>query len=145
MFAIIRTGGKQYKVSKDDKIVVEKLTNAVGDKVTFKEVLLVGSDAESHVGSPFVAGAEVSATVEKHVRDAKIIVFKKKRRHNYRRKKGHKQHKTMLKILDVVHGAAKSAATSKAKAEAPKAAPKKAASAKTTKAAPKTAAKATKE
>lgn len=145
MFAIIRTGGKQYKVSKNDKVVVEKLDVEVGGKVTFTEILLVGNDTQSHVGTPFVSGAEVQATVEKHVRDPKIIVFKKKRRHNYRRKRGHKQDKTMLKILDVVHGSIKAAGVvAEDKAPVATSAPKKTAAA-PAKAKPAAASKKTKE
>lgn len=104
MFAIIRTGGKQYKVSKDMKIVVEKMDAANGSKVIITDVLMVGTDTMTVVGSPILADAQVIATVEKQTRDDKVIIFKKKRRHNYRRKKGHKQHKTMLKIVDILHG-----------------------------------------
>jgi large subunit ribosomal protein L21 len=102
MFAIIRTGGKQYKVSIDEKIVVEKIDSEVGSQVTFSDVLMIGTDAGIKVGSPLLEGASVVATLEKQTRDAKIIVFKKKRRHNYRRKRGHKQHKTILKIVDIL-------------------------------------------
>lgn len=144
MFAIIRTGGKQYKVSKNDKVVVEKLDLEVGEKVTFTEILLVGTDTQSHVGTPFVSGAEVQATIEKHVRDPKIIVFKKKRRHNYRRKRGHKQDKTMLKILDVVHGSTKSASPAAEKKASAPSAPKKTAAA-PARAKPAAVAKETKE
>ncbi|HCI48430.1 MAG: 50S ribosomal protein L21 [Alphaproteobacteria bacterium RIFCSPHIGHO2_01_FULL_41_14] len=104
MFAIIRTGGKQYKVSKDAKIVVEKLESAVGSQIIITDVLMVGTDTSTVMGNPVLEGAQVITTVEKHTRDDKVIVFKKKRRHNYRRKKGHKQHKTMLRIVDILHG-----------------------------------------
>lgn len=107
MFAIIRTGGKQYKVSVNDKIVVEKVESEIGSKVTLDQVLMVGTEGNTTVGTPLVSGAQVIASVEKQTRDAKIIVFKKKRRHNYRRKRGHKQHKTILKIIDVIHGGKK--------------------------------------
>lgn len=109
MFAIIRTGGKQYKVAVNDKIVVEKVDSEIGAKVTLDQVLMVGTEGKTVVGTPLVSGAQVIASVEKQTRDAKIIVFKKKRRHNYRRKRGHKQHKTILKIVDVMHGATKAA------------------------------------
>jgi large subunit ribosomal protein L21 len=101
MFAVIRTGGKQYKVQKDDKIEVEKLEAAEGDKIEIAEVLFVGSDKAAKVGAPFVAGAKVLATVLKQKRDDKIIVFKKKRRQNYRRKNGHRQELTLLQITDI--------------------------------------------
>ena len=102
MFAIIRTGGKQYKVSKDMKIVVEKIESSAGSEVIFTEVLMIGTDESTVVGSPLLKGAQVIAILDKQTRDDKVIIFKKKRRHNYRRKKGHKQHKTMLKIVDIL-------------------------------------------
>jgi len=110
MFAVIRTGGKQYRVAKDDIIAVEKLAHEPGDDVEFDEVLMVGDGAEVATGAPLVAGAAVSATVIEQIRAAKIIVFKKKRRHNYRRKKGHRQHQTVLRIT-AIRGAAGSQPT----------------------------------
>ena len=101
MFAVIRTGGKQYQVAKDDIITVEKLARQPGADVEFGEVLMVGDGAEVATGAPLVAGAAVSATVIEQTRAAKIIVFKKKRRHNYRRKKGHRQHQTVLRITEI--------------------------------------------
>ena len=101
MFAVIKTGGKQYKVAKDDIVTVEKLTAEVGDTVEFGEVLMVGEGAEIAAGTPLVAGAMVGATVVEQSRAAKIIVFKKKRRHNYRRKKGHRQYQTVLRITEI--------------------------------------------
>lgn len=119
MFAIIRTGGKQYKVSKDMKIVVEKIDSFAGSEIVFNEVLMIGTDESTVVGSPLLKGAQVIATLEKQTRDDKVIIFKKKRRHNYRRKKGHKQHKTMLKIVDILQ-----AGQARSVAEKPAAAPK---------------------
>ncbi len=101
MFAVIRTGGKQYRVAKDDIITVEKLVHEPGDDVEFDEVLMVADGAAIATGAPLVAGAAVSATVIEQTRAAKIIVFKKKRRQNYRRKKGHRQHQTVLRITDI--------------------------------------------
>jgi large subunit ribosomal protein L21 len=101
MFAVIRTGGKQYRVAKDDIITVEKLAHDPGDDIEFGEVLMVGDGAEVATGAPLVVGAAVSATVIEQTRAAKIIVFKKKRRHNYRRKKGHRQHQTVLRITEI--------------------------------------------
>lgn len=98
MFAVIRTGGKQYKVAKDDVIVVEKLAGEAGETLTLDDVLMVGDK----VGSPTVEGAAVTATVIEQTRGAKIIIFKKKRRQNYRRKNGHRQHLTVLRITDFV-------------------------------------------
>jgi large subunit ribosomal protein L21 len=97
MFAVIKTGGKQYKVAKDDVLTIEKLEAAAGDTVTFDEVLMVGDK----VGAPTVAGATVSATVEDTFKDKKVIVFKKRRRQNYRRKKGHRQLRTRVRITDI--------------------------------------------
>jgi large subunit ribosomal protein L21 len=101
MFAVIRTGGKQYRVVKDDVISVEKLAAEHGATVEFNEVLMIGEGSEVAAGNPLLEGARVSATVIEQTRAAKIIVFKKKRRHNYRRKKGHRQHQTVLRIVDV--------------------------------------------
>ena len=97
MFAVVRTGGKQYKVQKDDIIEVEKLEGSEGDKVSLDEVLFV----DGKIGAPLVKGAVVTATLHKQKRADKIVVFKKKRRQNYRRKKGHRQHLTVLKITDI--------------------------------------------
>ncbi|WP_138380948.1 50S ribosomal protein L21 [Luteithermobacter gelatinilyticus] len=165
MFAVVKTGGKQYKVAKDDILKVEKLEGEAGSKVTLDEVLLVGDDKGVQVGSPTVAGTVVTAEILEQTRGDKVIIFKKKRRHNYRRKKGHRQELTVLKVLEIGKGGAKKAAPKKAdkaekaesaKAEdskpaAKKAAPKKAAAAEkktpAKKAAPKKAAatKATKK
>lgn len=97
MFAVIRTGGKQYKVAQGDIIEVEKLEGEAGDKISIDEVLFV----DGKVGAPLVKGATVAAELLKQKRDDKIIIFKKKRRQNYRRKKGHRQHLTVLKITDI--------------------------------------------
>jgi large subunit ribosomal protein L21 len=102
MFAVIRTGGKQYKVAKDDVIAVEKLAGEPGATIELGEVLMVGDGATVSAGAPLVSGASVSATLVEHRRGDKIIVFKKKRRHNYRRKNGHRQHLTVLRI-DEIH------------------------------------------
>jgi large subunit ribosomal protein L21 len=101
MFAVIRTGGKQYKVAKEDIISVEKLAVEPGATIELGEVLMIGDGAEVATGAPLIAGASVSATVVDQTRAAKIIVFKKKRRHNYRRKKGHRQQQTVLRIIDI--------------------------------------------
>ncbi len=102
MFAIIKTGGKQYRVKKGTRLHIEKLnTHSAGSLVDFNEVLFVLDDKGVHVGSPFVKGAVVSAQVIDHVRDDKVIIFKKKRRHNYRRKKGHRQHLTVIQIQNI--------------------------------------------
>lgn len=102
MFAVIKTGGKQYKVAKDDVITVEKLAAEAGSKVELGEVLMIGGEgAEAKIGAPLVDGAKVTAEVVDQTRARKIIVFKKKRRQNYRRKAGHRQHQTVLKITDI--------------------------------------------
>jgi len=101
MFAVIRTGGKQYRVAKDDVISVEKLAGEPGAVIELAEVLMIGDGAEVATGTPLLAGASVSATVVEQTRAPKIIVFKKQRRKNYRRKKGHRQHQTVLRIAEI--------------------------------------------
>ena len=101
MFAVIRTGGKQYRVAKDDVISVEKLAAEPGATVELAEVLMIGEGAAVTTGTPLLAGASVAATVVEQTRAPKIIVFKKKRRHNYRRKKGHRQQLTVLRIAEI--------------------------------------------
>lgn len=102
MFAIVKTGGKQYKVVKDSIIKVEKIEGSLGSKIELDQVLLVGEDSrESVIGTPTVKGAKVTAEIVNQFKDDKIIVFKKKRRQNYRRKAGHRQNLTELKILKV--------------------------------------------
>ncbi|HTS93865.1 MAG TPA: 50S ribosomal protein L21 [Stellaceae bacterium] len=104
MYAVIRTGGKQYKVAKDDVIVVETVEGEPGSSVKLGDVLMVADGAATTLGTPTIAGAEVMATVVEHKQGDKILVFKKRRRHNYRRKKGHRQPLTVLKITDIVAG-----------------------------------------
>ena len=101
MFAVIRTGGKQYKVANGDVITVEKLAGEAGATINFGEVLMVSDDGSTTVGTPLVAGAAVSAEVVAQDRGPKIIVFKKKRRQNYRRKNGHRQDLTVLRITGI--------------------------------------------
>ena len=101
MYAVIKTGGKQYKVSKDDIISVEKLSEEAGKKIKLNEVLIISDKGKPVVGDPLIKGASVEAEIVDHTRSAKITVFKKKRRHNYRRKQGHKQNITNLKILSI--------------------------------------------
>jgi large subunit ribosomal protein L21 len=97
MFAVIRTGGKQYKVTSGDVIDIEKLEGNEGDKVEINEVLML----DSKIGAPLLSGAKVLGEIVKQFRDDKVIIFKKKRRHNYRRKKGHRQYLTQVKITDI--------------------------------------------
>ena len=100
-FAVIRTGGKQYRVTPNSVLKVEKLEAEAGATVNFYDVLAVGSEAGLTLGAPTVPGASVSATVLEQARGDKIIVFKKKRRQNYRRKRGHRQRLTVLRIGDI--------------------------------------------
>lgn len=97
MFAIIKTGGKQYKVSEEDIIKVEKIEAEAGDKIEFDQVLMVAGD-DVKVGSPVVEGAKVSAEVLDQKKDKKIVIFKFKAKKNYRKKKGHRQPYTLVKI-----------------------------------------------
>jgi large subunit ribosomal protein L21 len=97
MFAVIRTGGKQYTVAKDQVILVEKLEGKAGDKINIAEVLAL----EGKIGAPLIEGASVSAEILEQTRGPKVIIFKKKRRHNYRRKNGHRQHLTAIRITSL--------------------------------------------
>ena len=102
MYAVIRTGGKQYRVAANDVLKIEKLPGEAGETITFTDVLAVGSLAGgTTIGTPLVAGATVTATVIAQDRLDKVIIFKKRRRHNYRRKNGHRQQLTVLKIVSV--------------------------------------------
>jgi large subunit ribosomal protein L21 len=101
MFAIIRTGGKQYRVTPNTVLKVEKLEAEAGSTITFTDVLAVGSAAGVSVGAPLVAGATVTATVIAQDRLAKVIIFKKRRRQNSRRKNGHRQEVTVLRIAGI--------------------------------------------
>jgi large subunit ribosomal protein L21 len=98
VYAIVRTGGKQYRVEKGDVLRVEKLDGAVGTKVTLEDVLFLGGEGEPRVGSPRLEGVSVAATVVEQDRDAKIRVFKYKKRKHYRRTRGHRQSFTALRI-----------------------------------------------
>lgn len=100
MYAIVKTGGKQYRVAKDDVIRVERLPGEAGETITLGEVLMVGGDSPK-VGAPLIDGASVAATVVAQDRNDKVIIFKKKRRQNYRRKRGHRQNVTILRITDI--------------------------------------------
>ncbi|MDX8402973.1 MAG: 50S ribosomal protein L21 [Mariprofundaceae bacterium] len=140
MYAVIKTGGKQYRVQQGDVLRIEKLNAEVGKKVTFDNVLMFGEGSDIKVGTE-AAKAKVSAVVTEEGRDKKVVVFKKRRRKNYRLTQGHRQSYTQVEITEVKgSGAAKKAATPKAET---KAAPKKeAAKPAAKKAAPKTEAKA---
>jgi large subunit ribosomal protein L21 len=117
MFAVVRTGGKQYRVAAGDKIAVEKLAGEAGDTITLGDVLLAGEGEALADASKVTVSAEIIA----QAKSEKVVVFKKRRRHNYRRKNGHRQQMTLLRITAVGEGkpAAKKAAAKKAKSEAP--------------------------
>ena len=100
-YAVIRTGGKQYRVSEGDVVKVEKLPGEVGEKITLADVLFVGGNDEVKIGTPLIANAKVTGEIIGQVRAKKIIVFKKKRRKSYSRKQGHRQYKTALKITGI--------------------------------------------
>ncbi len=100
MYAIIKTGGKQYKVAESDTIELQRLAGEKGDTVTFGEVLLVGGDTPSF-GSPLVEGASVAAEIVEHRRSATILVFKKRRRQNSKRSRGHRQDFTVVRITGI--------------------------------------------
>ncbi len=131
MFAIVRTGGKQYRVAPGDKIVVEKLAGEAGDTISLSDILLAGEGAELKATS----GLKVMAEIIAQAKADKVIVFKKRRRHNYRRKNGHRQQHTILRITQIgdqkAEAAPKKAAVKKEAAPAPAKAETKAAPAKT--------------
>ena len=117
MYAIVEIAGQQFKVAKDQKVFVNRLTAEEGKKVDFDNVLLIGDDNNVTVGAPAIDGAQVSAKVIKHLKGDKVIVFKKKRRKGYRVKNGHRQSLTEIQIESIVASGAKPA--KKAKAEKP--------------------------
>ena len=130
MFAVIKTGGKQYRVAAEDTITVAKLAGEPGEAVTFDQVLMLSNDNGVEVGAPVVSGVSVAGTVVAQTRGEKVIAFKKRRRQNSRRKRGHRQDYTMVRITEIL-----------SQGETPK----KAAAKKTTKAAAEDAAPATAE
>ncbi|WP_119270382.1 50S ribosomal protein L21 [Taklimakanibacter deserti] len=124
MYAVIKTGGKQYRVAAEDKIQIEKLAGEAGDIVEFTDVLMVANDGSVDVGAPFVAGATVAAEIIGQVRGPKVIIFKKHRRKHFRRKNGHRQDLTSVRITEILTGGAKpdkKAAAKKAEAKPAKA------------------------
>ncbi len=121
MFAVIKTGGKQYKVAEGDTITVEKLDTEAGKDVTFDSVLMLGNGDDVTVGAPLVAGASVFGEVEEQTRGDKIIIRKKRQRQTYRRTKGHRQHLTVVKITGISADGKKPAKKATAKKAAPKA------------------------
>ena len=140
MLAVFKTGGKQYSVKAGQILKVEKLEGKKGDSISFKDVLAVSENTQNTIGSPLVEGAVVEAKILDQIRDKKIIVFKKRKRQNYRSTQGHRQYLTVLKIETISMGGKKSQSEKKeTKTSSPvkkaatkkKAAPKKAASKKT--------------
>jgi large subunit ribosomal protein L21 len=125
MFAVIKTGGKQYRVAANDVITVASLPGEPGSAVTFDQVLMVTNDNGTQVGVPVLEGISVAGEVVEHTRGEKVIAFKKRRRQNSRRKRGHRQDYTVVRITEILAGGEK---------------PKKAAAKKTTKAAAEAAA-----
>jgi large subunit ribosomal protein L21 len=103
MYAVVRTGGKQYKVAKDSVLKVESLVGEVGAKLTLGEVLLVGGDTPK-IGAPLIKGASVECEILEHGQGEKVVAFKKKRRKNTHRKRGHRQHFTKVKVLGITAG-----------------------------------------
>jgi large subunit ribosomal protein L21 len=126
MFAVIRTGGKQYRVVAEDVLKVDKVAGEPGEIVQFREVLVVGGDNVT-LGAPTVAGASVAAEVLEQGRGPKVIAFKKRRRKNSRRKRGHRQEFTLVRVTEILTDGAKPSADKPARAARPKRAPKAAA------------------
>lgn len=105
-FAVIRTGGKQYRVAPDATLAIEKLEAEAGASITFHDVLAIGGEGGLTLGAPTVPGAHVTATVVEQTRGEKVIILKKRRRQNSRRKRGHRQHLTLVKIASIFPAAA---------------------------------------
>lgn len=101
MFAVIKTGGKQYKVAENDTIVIEKLDGEAGSEVKFDDILMVGEGKDVTIGAPKVSGASVTGEIAEHRKGDKVIIMKKRQRNTYRRKKGHRQHQTVVTIKSI--------------------------------------------
>lgn len=119
MYAVLKCGGKQIKVSKGDTVLVEKLAGETGEKVTLDNVLLLADGEKLTVGTPVVEGATVTASIVEQIRDKKVIIFKKKRRQGYKRKKGHRQYLTVLKVEEISAKGGKKSAPAKAEEKKP--------------------------
>jgi large subunit ribosomal protein L21 len=104
MYAIIHTGGKQYRVSQGDLVTVEKLDGAPGERIEINSVLMVGEGSQVTVGQPHLAQARVVGTIVRQERGPKIIIYKHKRRKGYQKKQGHRQSQTLLRVTDIVTG-----------------------------------------
>jgi large subunit ribosomal protein L21 len=118
MFAVLKTGGKQYKVAKNDVIEIERLPGEAGQQIVFDQILMLGDGASATAGAPLIAGASVAGTLLEQSLADKVIVFKKRRRHNYRRKRGHRQQLSVVRIDEILTGGAQPAAVQPAAAEA---------------------------
>ena len=101
MYAVIKTGGQQFRVTKGDKLSVQKLDAEAGKTVTLEDVMMINDGKTAKVGTPLVSGAKVMAKIVEQTRGEKVVIFKKKRRQNYRRTKGHRQHQTVIEITDI--------------------------------------------
>ena len=145
MYAVVKTGGKQYRVAKDDVLTIEKLDGEAGAVIELEQVLAINDGKGLTIGTPMVDGARVAATVLEQKKGEKVLIFKKKRRQNYRRTKGHRQQLTVIRISDILAKGQKAVAAKAAPAtdaDAPaKKAPAKAKAKAPAKAKPKTAAK----
>ena len=120
MYALVKTGGKQYRVSKDDTILVERLTAEEGEQIILNDIVMLSDGDSVTIGTPRVEGAGVSATVMRQTRGPKIIIFRRKRRKNHRRTQGHRQDLTLLKINEIAEDAKSLKTTKPAAKEAPK-------------------------
>jgi len=101
MFAVLKTGGKEYRVAKGDVIRVEKLKGKVGDQITLKDILMVAGEGETHLGTPTLSNAVITSEIVREAKAKKVLTYKMKRRKNYRRMKGHRQTYTYLKINEI--------------------------------------------
>lgn len=101
MFAVLKTGGKEYRVAKGDVIRVEKLKGKVGDQITLKDILMVAGEGETHLGTPTLSNAVITGEIVREAKAKKVLTYKMKRRKNYRRMKGHRQTYTYLKINEI--------------------------------------------
>jgi large subunit ribosomal protein L21 len=110
MFAVLKTGGKQYKVAKNDIIEIERLPGEAGETIVFDQILMVGDGTGATAGAPLIAGASVAGTLLEQAKGDKVIIFKKRRRHNYRRKRGHRQELSVVRIDEILTDGAKPAA-----------------------------------
>ncbi|HEX4572707.1 MAG TPA: 50S ribosomal protein L21 [Dongiaceae bacterium] len=109
MFAVLKTGGKQYKVAKNDVIEIERLPGEAGQQVVFDQVLMLGDGTSATAGAPLIAGASVAGTLLEQSQADKVVIFKKRRRHNYRRKRGHRQQLSVVRIDEILTDGAKPA------------------------------------